>query len=128
MDISGIVSTSDIRASQMREARLDAETDRFQAIMASAMEQLERNEEADRAEIRQAAEMFEAYFLQMMFREMRRTNFDEDGFIPRSNAERIFTEMMDETISDKAAAQGGFGLADMIYQQMTRDLENRVVF
>jgi flagellar protein FlgJ len=122
MDVSGIISTADSRAAMMQHTRQEAEISRFREILQSALDQTEGREAADRAQIRKAAEMFEAYFLQLMFREMRRTNFDEDGFIPRSNAERIFTEMLDETIADAAATQGGFGLADMLYMQMTRGL------
>lgn len=121
MDVSGIVSTADARAAMMQHTRQETEINRFREILESTLAQIEGREAAERAQIRKAAEMFEAYFLQMMFREMRRTNFDENGLIPRSNAERIFTEMLDETIADSAAAQGGFGLADMLYRQMTGD-------
>jgi len=62
-----------------------------------------------------------------MFREMRRTTENEKTFMPKSNAERIFTEMLDEEMSNKAAAAGGFGLADMIYRQMTMNLDNATV-
>jgi len=119
MDVTGIISTVGSQTSALEHARRDSELSHFQSILESMME------EVDRAQIRQAAEMFEAYFLQMMFREMRRTNFNENGIIPRSNAENIFTEMMDEAVADQAAATGGFGLADMLYAQMTRQFDNR---
>jgi Rod binding domain-containing protein len=128
MDVSGILSASlnstGPQASALEHARRDAELADFQAMLTRIIEARELDEKVERAQIRQAAEMFEAYFLQMMFREMRKTNFDEGGIIPRSNAERIFTEMLDETIADQAAAQGGFGLADMLYAQMTTHLRN----
>jgi len=77
----------------------------------------------DRAALRHAAEMFESYFLQMMFREMRSTTLNENSFMPKSHAEKIFTDMLDEQVSKDAAAAGGMGLADMIYRQMTRHLD-----
>jgi len=80
---------------------------------------------AEEMALREATEAFEAYFLNMMMREMRRTLNDEQRIIPMSHAERIFTEMLDEVISDKAAAQGGFGLADMLYAQMTMRFRDR---
>ncbi|MCL2216556.1 MAG: rod-binding protein [Defluviitaleaceae bacterium] len=122
MDVSGIISTAGTQLTALQHAQRDGELAHFQGIMESILNERDNPDGPDRAQIRQAAEMFEAYFLQMMFREMRRTNFNENGIIPRSNAEQIFTDMMDETISDQAAAQGGFGLADMIYKQMTRRL------
>ncbi|MCL1862659.1 MAG: rod-binding protein [Defluviitaleaceae bacterium] len=125
MEISNILSsTVDSRAAIMQVQNRENEFSQFQAILDRMLEE-ERGtiEEQERAQIRQAAEMFESYFLNMMFTQMRNVNFDEDGFIPRGNAERIFTEMLDEVISDKAAAQGGFGLADMLYAQMTRQFD-----
>jgi len=134
MEISNILnSTLDSRASIMQVQSRENEFSQFQTILEQSIERQNNLTElaeqtmgrsslevAERAQIREAAEMFESYFLNLMFREMRSTNFDADGFIPRGNAERIFTEMLDETISDKAAAQGGFGLADMLYMQMTQ--------
>jgi len=72
--------------------------------------------------IKDAAESFESYFLQMMFREMRKTISDEDGLIPKSRAEKIFTEMLDEQISKEVASgPNGIGLADTIVRQLTLD-------
>ncbi|MCL2387060.1 MAG: rod-binding protein [Defluviitaleaceae bacterium] len=122
MEISNILSsTIESRAAIMQVQNTDNEFTQFQAILTQMMGREDKSiEESERAQIREAAEMFESYFLNMMFRQMRSVNFDEDGFIPRGNAERIFTEMLDEVISDKAAEQGGFGLADMLYMQMTQ--------
>ncbi|MCL1842551.1 MAG: rod-binding protein [Defluviitaleaceae bacterium] len=122
MEISNILSsTLESRAAIMQVQNRDGEFDRFQEILLQTMAREDQSlEDAERAQIRQAAEMFESYFLNLMFSGMRNINWDEDGFIPRGNAERIFTEMLDEVFSDKAAAQGGFGLADMIYAQMTQ--------
>ena len=126
MDVSGIISSSGTSFTSLEHARRDDELAQFQNILESMIEIRERENisPADRAQIRKAAEMFEAYFLQMMFREMRRTNFNENGIIPRSNAEKIFTDMLDEQIADAAASRGGFGLADMIYRQMTREFQS----
>ena len=124
MDITGIVNTANAHAGAMSDARRDAviaELDRFRELLAAAIADTEEALIERRGQIRQAAEAFESYFIQIMFREMRRTTFDERGLFPRSNAERIFTDMLDEEIAKSAAAGRGIGLADMIYQQMTRD-------
>lgn len=122
MEIGNILSsTIESRAAIMQAQSRENEFAQFQTIFEQAMERQDRAlEDSERAQIRKAAELFESYFLNLMFRNMRNVNFDEDGFIPRGNAERIFTEMLDEVIADKAAAQGGFGLADMLYAQMTQ--------
>jgi len=71
--------------------------------------------------VQYAAEAFESYFIQMMLTEMRRTIPDDKSFIPKSHAERIFTEMLDEEIAKEAARAGSFGLADTIVRQMTME-------
>ena len=124
MEVTGIINTANARADAMNDARLDAglaELDRFRELLAAAIADTEESLNERRAHIRLAAETFESYFIQIMFREMRRTTFDERGLFPRSNAERIFTDMLDEEIAKSAASGRGIGLADMIYQQMTRD-------
>ena len=124
MDIAGIVNTASARAGAMSDVRRDAEIaelDRFRELLAAAIADSEEALINRRAQIRVAAEAFESYFLQIMFREMRRTTFDQGGLFQRSNAERIFTDMLDEEIAKSAASGRGIGLADMIYQQMTRD-------
>lgn len=121
MEIGNILTSSmDSRAAMMQVQSRENEFSTFQELLINSFAEHDRLLEAEeRSQIREAAEMFESYFLNLMFRNMRSVNFDEDGFIPRGNAERIFTEMLDEIISDKAASQGGFGLADMLYAQMT---------
>ncbi|MCL2578140.1 MAG: rod-binding protein [Defluviitaleaceae bacterium] len=122
MEIANILSsTMDSRAAIMQVQNRENEFGKFQEVLDRVMNQ-NTLEQHERAQIREAAEMFESYFLNMMFKNMRSVNFDEDGFIPRGNAERIFTEMLDEIIADKATEQGGFGLADMLYMQMTQHL------
>ena len=70
--------------------------------------------------IMEAAEAFESYFLQIMLREMRRTIPESGGLVPRSQGERIFTEMLDEQRAIELARAGGIGLGQIIIDQMTR--------
>jgi flagellar protein FlgJ len=73
----------------------------------------------EKTELMAACESFESYFLQMMLREMRKTQLDDEGFIPKGQAERIFTDLLDEERAKLAAKSGGIGLAAMMYKQMT---------
>ncbi|MCL2500183.1 MAG: rod-binding protein [Defluviitaleaceae bacterium] len=125
MEIIGAYNTQ-FRDFSMTQQRHESELGRFSDMFSQAMGNSAgpvENNAIDRAEIRNAAEMFESYFLQIMFREMRRTTLNENSFIPKSHAEEVFTEMMDEQVSKDAASAGGIGLADMIYKQMTRHLD-----
>lgn len=71
--------------------------------------------------LKNACVEFESYFLNMMFKSMRRTVLDGGGLFKRSNAEKIFQEMLDEQMSKDAAKQGGFGLSDMMYKQLSKN-------
>ena len=73
----------------------------------------------DDAALMHAAQEFEGYFLQMMFKAMRDTVNTEDGILPQSEAERIFRDMLDEQTAITAARGGGMGLAQQIFNQMT---------
>ena len=129
MEIIG-ASNAQFRDFAMTQNRHETEMNQFRSLFDAALEnagQTGPDHEGtvlDRAALRDAAEMFESFFLNMMFREMRRTSahLNENAFIPKSHAERIFTEMMDEQVAEDAARAGGIGIADMIYRQMTRHL------
>lgn len=81
---------------------------------------LQKNEgknEAD-AKIREVADMYEKYFMKEMMRNMRST-IQEGGFLKANNAEKIFQEQLDDEYSAQGNQRGGFGVSDMIYQQLT---------
>jgi len=72
----------------------------------------------DSVELKKACEGFESYFLQIMFREMRKPSLHVGDMFEKSNAEEIFEDMLFEEYSKLSAARGGIGLADMMYKQM----------
>ena len=69
-------------------------------------------------ELKKACDGFEAYFLQYLFKEMRKSEFS-GGFTAKSPANRVYTEMLDGRYADLAAGSGGFGLSDFLYKQLT---------
>ena len=73
----------------------------------------------DDAALMYAAQKFEGYFLQMMFRAMRDTVNSDGGILPQSETQRIFQDMLDEQTAIAAANGGGLGLARQIFNQMT---------
>ena len=68
--------------------------------------------------LREACQGFEAMFLNMMYREMRRT-VPDDSLFGTSNAQKIWQDMMDTEMVNQMSAAGGVGLADVIYKQLT---------
>ena len=101
-------------------ARLNAQiekTSSFEAALEKAAKM------RDDQELLYACEEFEGYFLQMMFREMRKTIDRSGRLIPVSNAENIFQDMLDEQVSISLAHNGrGVGLATAMYKQMKRNI------
>lgn len=97
--------------SQLSDSSVKAKEDNFRNI-------LENFEEKTDEELREASIEFEAYFIQTMFKAMRKTINYEDGFMKKSNAELIFQDMQDEAISTNLAQNGGIGIADMIYNNL----------
>ncbi|MCL2075722.1 MAG: flagellar assembly peptidoglycan hydrolase FlgJ [Betaproteobacteria bacterium] len=77
--------------------------------------QLRTNREAG---IREAAQQFEALFLQIMLKSMRETT-DQDSIMD-SDASRFFTGMLDEQLAKNLSKQGGLGLARMLEEQLSR--------
>ena len=117
MDINSVSSFGTGLGSQFEAVRMRQEMQSFESALQSAQDNLQTLESA---QLRHAAVEFESFFLNMMFREMRRSVGNEHSFLPQSNAERIFQEMLDEEKSRAAANAGGIGLAEMMYQQLSR--------
>lgn len=70
------------------------------------------------AKVREVADLYEKYFLKEMMKQMRST-VQEGGFTKANNAEKIFQEQLDDQYSGEWNKRGGFGLSDMIYQQLS---------
>ncbi|MCL1935610.1 MAG: rod-binding protein [Defluviitaleaceae bacterium] len=76
----------------------------------------------DTSDIKKAAIEMETYFLNEMFKAMRRTIPEATGMFEKSNAERIWQDMLDEETAKNLANSGGVGLAQMMYSQLTRNM------
>jgi soluble lytic murein transglycosylase-like protein len=69
-----------------------------------------------------AAKAFEALFASMMLRSMRNTiPQEENGFLPKSLGQKIYTEMLDEQYGSILAKNGNLGLANLILKQIKGD-------
>ena len=76
-------------------------------------------------DLRKACEGFEAMFLNMMYKEMRAT-VPENSLFGESNAQKIFRDMHDEKLMEKVADGGGVGLADLLYRQLSPQVNGRI--
>ena len=76
--------------------------------------------EKDDKELREACQEFEATFINMLFKEMRKTVGSSDSNFAMDTYQQLF----DEEIANSAAKGNGIGIADMMYNQLAAKLNN----
>ena len=113
MDISSLSNMQMQNANLMRTAGSDESVD-FERLMEEALQS------GDTSDIRNAAQEMESHFINQMFQAMRRTVPEPQGIFAESNAQRIWQEMLDEETAKNLSRAGGMGIADAIYEQLTR--------
>ena len=67
------------------------------------------------AQLRKAAEAFEAVFLRQLIGSMRQAKLGDELF--GSAATDQFRDLADARLADSMASQGSFGIADLLLQQ-----------
>ena len=70
------------------------------------------------AQLRKAAEDFEAVFLALTLKQMRST-IQKDEMFSGGMGEDVFTEMLDEELAKTTASTGHTGLSQMLFQQLS---------
>lgn len=73
------------------------------------------------AELREAAQAFEAIFVRQLLASARASDFGGDDLFGGPGLEQ-FEAMQDENIADIASRSGSFGLADAIERQLSAHL------
>ncbi len=76
--------------------------------------------QAKAKKLREACEGFESIFIQKMWQEMRNT-LPKDGLL-HGKEERFWQDMYDQELAKSMTSAGGIGLADMMYEQLSRNL------
>ena len=76
--------------------------------------------EAKAKKLREACEGFESVFIQKMWQEMRNT-LPKNGLL-HGRDEQHWQDMYDQELSKSMTSAGGIGLADMMYEQLSRNL------
>ncbi|HAA25256.1 MAG TPA: flagellar biosynthesis protein FlgJ [Ruminiclostridium sp.] len=77
--------------------------------------------DGDKQKLKDACREFEALFMQLMYRQMKRT-VPKSDFLPESTARKIFEEMLDEELIDNAKERG-VGIADVLYRQLSLNMD-----
>ena len=72
--------------------------------------------------LRESCEGFESIFIQKMWEQMRAT-IPESGLL-KGREEKFWQGMYDQELAKTMASAGGIGLADMMYEQLSRSLQS----
>lgn len=67
--------------------------------------------------LKEACQEFEAYYLQQLFKEMRKT-VPESGLLEKSAGREIYEDMLYEEYAKEMSKGNATGLADMLYKQL----------
>lgn len=71
------------------------------------------------SELYQACQDFEALFIKQMLDVMRKTIHKEDDMLSGGMGQDVYEDMLYDEYAKKMAATAQFGLADMIYNQVS---------
>ena len=97
--------------------RFDAELDRLGSIA------MKKTDKASDRELRETAKDFESLFARLLLKEMRKT-VPQDGFLEYSHATEMYMEMGDDALANEIGEQGGFGIGELVYQQLKETRDN----
>lgn len=81
-------------------------------------------ENKDNTKLKEVCKEFEQYFMKEMLKSMKKT-LTGNELIPKNKGEEIFSDMLDDEYSKKAANSGGIGLAKMLYEQLSKNIKIR---
>ena len=132
MQIDNIGTNSILAQQQAQNLQGSKDVDKAKSF-ASELQAAQKNTLDDPAyqkKLKDACKGFESMFIQLMWKEMRKT-VPENSLFGESNGEKIFRDMLDTEMSDRMSEAGGLGLADVMYKQLTaqyqahKDMEAR---
>ncbi len=79
---------------------------------------LKKDTDVSDEKLREVADLYEKHFIKEMMKQMKST-LPEGGLIKKNNAENIFQDQLDDQYSSEWNKRGGFGISDLIFQQLT---------
>ncbi len=79
--------------------------------------QLDKDDE----KLKEACREMEAYFIQELYKTMRKSTQLGEGIIEKGQHEEIFEDMLIEEQSKLSTKAGGIGIADMLYKQLSME-------
>lgn len=91
-------------------------------IISDSPQKVLTNDSVDRNQkiknqFKEVSDLYEKQFLREMMKSMR-TTVTDGGLIKKNQAEKIFSEQLDNEYVEKWGAKGGIGLSELIYNNM----------
>jgi flagellar protein FlgJ len=76
--------------------------------------------DGDEEAIKDVCKQFEALFIDMLMKQMRKT-IEDGGLTEKSQARETFEGMLDEEMASSIAENGGIGIADLMAKALMRE-------
>ncbi len=104
---------------------MDFSTD-IRAQNSTTIQQLQNSSRKTRdlEKLKEASREFEAIFINEMYKTARKT-IPESGLFEKTNAEKIFEEMMDMERARQVSHNGSMGIAEQMYRQLAKVIESK---
>ncbi|MFZ5353341.1 MAG: rod-binding protein [Bacillota bacterium] len=118
-NINNINSKNINAANQVSNANAkaaEAEVSDFEKILEKAVE------EKDEKKLKEACRNFEAIFINMMFKQMKKT-VEKANLYGESYAEETFDDMLIDKYSEEISRNNGIGLGDIMYKQLIKSIK-----
>ncbi|ONI40312.1 hypothetical protein AN639_04680 [Candidatus Epulonipiscium fishelsonii] len=116
MTITGLAQSQAI----MQQQQQQMEATGFENILKGAMET------KDDAELMEACQKVESYFLSTIFKQMKSSIQSDNPLIEKGEYEETFEDMLTDTQVDGMISAGGVGLAEMMYKQLSRETVSKI--
>lgn len=117
MNFNGISGLGNVGFSELQNINKFIESEEKENSFSQALNDALENKDTEK--LKKATVEFESYFLNMMFKSMRKTIVPG---VEKSNAEEMFQEMLDQEMAQNIAKSGGIGFADMMYNQLSKNI------
>lgn len=111
MDISGI--NNQLSQFITNSTKENIKQKNFETVINEAIK------EEDKEKLKNACQEFEGYFLQQLFKEMRKT-IPDSGLLEKSTGRDIYEDWLYEEYAKNISKGRGFGLAEMLYKQLSK--------
>ncbi len=115
IDGSSLIGSS--TSNQIASTQSDEKLESFSEALEKA------KENGDDEDLKKVSQQFEAFFINEIFKSMRKASDWGDGLTEKSHARGMYESMLDENLSDEISSGKGIGIADLIFKQMSKQYD-----